>query len=147
MSELEALRQVSVAILSCNRREELRTTLSGLLARGPVWREILVADNASTDGTPAMVRAAFPDVRLIETGGNLGVAGIYVAIERPFKIGSRVKVAEQTGTIEDIGVRVTRMRADDGTEILVPNLVFFTAPVQRLESREAEQSASPPPAR
>jgi len=76
MSELEALRQVSVAILSCNRREELHTTLSGLLARGPVWREIIVADNASTDGTPAMVRAAFPDVRLIETGGNLGVAGI-----------------------------------------------------------------------
>jgi small-conductance mechanosensitive channel len=75
------------------------------------------------------------------------VAGIYVAIERPFKIGSRVKVAEQTGTIEDIGVRVTRMRADDGTEILVPNLVFFTAPVVRLDAVEPEPdpaSLTPP---
>jgi GT2 family glycosyltransferase len=73
---LEALRQVSVAILSCNRREELRTTLRGLLTRGSLWREIIVADNASSDGTPGMLRAEFPDVHLIETGGNSGVAGI-----------------------------------------------------------------------
>jgi GT2 family glycosyltransferase len=76
MSFPGALRDVSVAILSCNRRDELRLTLQGLLARGPVWREILVADNASTDGSPAMVRAEFPAVKLLETGGNLGVAGI-----------------------------------------------------------------------
>lgn len=76
MSELEPLRDVSVAILSCNRREDLRTTLRELTATGPVWREIIVADNASTDGTPAMVRAEFPEVRVIETGGNLGVAGL-----------------------------------------------------------------------
>ena len=76
MSFPEALRDVSVAILSCNRRDDLRLTLNGLLERGPVWREILVADNASSDDTPAMLRAEFPSVRLIETGGNRGVAGI-----------------------------------------------------------------------
>lgn len=76
MNQFAPLASVSVAILSCNRREDLRTTLNGLLLRGPVWREIIVADNASSDGTPAMLRAEFPDVRLIETGGNLGVAGI-----------------------------------------------------------------------
>ncbi|HLP07709.1 MAG TPA: glycosyltransferase [Opitutaceae bacterium] len=76
MSPLSPLGRVSVAILSCNRREELRITLRGLLERGPLWGEIIVADNASTDGTPAMVRREFPEVRLIETGGNLGVAGL-----------------------------------------------------------------------
>jgi GT2 family glycosyltransferase len=76
MSSLEPLRRVSVAILSCNRREELGVTLRGLLEQGPVWGEILVADNASSDGTPEMVRREFPAVRLIETGGNLGVAGL-----------------------------------------------------------------------
>lgn len=60
------------------------------------------------------------------------VAGVYVAIERPFQIGSRVRIGDQVGVIEDIGVRVTRMRADDSSEILVPNLVFFTSPVTRL---------------
>ncbi len=36
--------------------------------------ELIVVDNASTDGSAAMVRTEFPDVRLIESGGNLGYA-------------------------------------------------------------------------
>jgi GT2 family glycosyltransferase len=35
---------------------------------------ILVLDNASGDGTPAAVRAAYPDVTVIENGANLGFA-------------------------------------------------------------------------
>ena len=70
------LRQVSVCILSCNRREDLRITLRGLASAGSIWREIIVADNASTDGTREMVRDEFPDVLVIDTGGNLGVAGL-----------------------------------------------------------------------
>jgi GT2 family glycosyltransferase len=76
MTDLEPLRDVSVTILSCNRCDDLRTTLRELAAPDPVWREIIVADNASTDGTPAMLRSEFPQVKLIETGGNLGVAGL-----------------------------------------------------------------------
>ncbi|MEX2235967.1 MAG: mechanosensitive ion channel domain-containing protein [Dehalococcoidia bacterium] len=72
------------------------------------------------------------------------VAGVYVAVERPFDIGSRVRVADQTGTIEDIGVRVTRMRTDEGSEVLVPNLVFFTSPVTRLIVEEPEPMPSAP---
>ncbi len=76
MSLLEPLRDVSVTILSCNRRDDLRKTLRELTASGPVWREIIVADNASTDGTLTMLRSEFANVRVIETGGNDGVAGL-----------------------------------------------------------------------
>jgi GT2 family glycosyltransferase len=70
---------ISVAILSYNRCDELRRTL-GILARTPeLWHEVIVADNASADGTPAMVRAEFPTARLIETGGNTGIAGSNLA--------------------------------------------------------------------
>src|SRR5437763_13361046 len=34
----------------------------------------IVADNGSDDGTPANLRAHFPDVRLVELGSNLGFA-------------------------------------------------------------------------
>jgi GT2 family glycosyltransferase len=36
--------------------------------------DLLVIDNASQDGTPALVRHTFPEVRVIETGANLGFA-------------------------------------------------------------------------
>jgi len=35
---------------------------------------VVVLDNASSDGTAAAVRAAYPQIQVIETGGNLGYA-------------------------------------------------------------------------
>ena len=69
---------VTAAILSYNRRDQLAVTLETLQERldWPQDRlEIVVVDNASSDGTPDMVRERFPGVRLIESGGNLGIAG------------------------------------------------------------------------
>ncbi|MGI4789429.1 MAG: glycosyltransferase family 2 protein [Janthinobacterium lividum] len=66
---------ISVAIVSYNTRDLLRACLRSLAARqadGEASLEIFVADNGSTDGSPAMVQAEFPDVHLIETGGNIG---------------------------------------------------------------------------
>ena len=66
---------ISVAVVSYNTRDLLRTCLCSLTAReadGEARLEIIVADNGSTDGSAAMVRAEFPAVRVIETGENLG---------------------------------------------------------------------------
>ena len=66
---------VSVSILSFNRREELRTTLSKILNEldYPEKKlEIMVCDNASTDGTPAMLKTEFPSVNHIRMPENIG---------------------------------------------------------------------------
>jgi len=66
---------LSVAVVSYNTRTLLRACLASLHARqaeGEARLEIIVADNGSTDGSPAMVRAEFPAVRLVEAGGNVG---------------------------------------------------------------------------
>lgn len=68
---------LAIIIVSWNVRELLRRCLvatEASLAGGNIGYEIIVVDNASADGTPAMLRAEFPHVRLIETGANLGFA-------------------------------------------------------------------------
>jgi GT2 family glycosyltransferase len=66
---------VSVCIVSWNVAGDLRACLESLRsqATSPSF-EIIVADNASSDETVAMVRADFPEVRLIVNEENLGFA-------------------------------------------------------------------------
>ena len=68
---------LSVVIVSWNTRDLLGQCLRSLDARlGELAprSEVIVVDNASTDGTPAAVRLGFPAARLLETGRNLGFA-------------------------------------------------------------------------
>jgi N-acetylglucosaminyl-diphospho-decaprenol L-rhamnosyltransferase len=69
------LPDVSVAIVSYNTRDLLRSCLRSLAERqadGEAALEVIVADNGSADGSVGMIRAEFPWVQVIETGGNLG---------------------------------------------------------------------------
>lgn len=66
---------LSIVIVSWNTRDDLAACLASLPAATiDLGTEVIVADNASRDGTPALVRERHPDVRLLETGGNLGFA-------------------------------------------------------------------------
>ncbi|HUF47217.1 MAG TPA: glycosyltransferase family 2 protein [Vicinamibacterales bacterium] len=65
--------RIDVVIVSFNTREDLARCLASLAAAraGPV-AHIVVVDNASTDGTPAMVQADFPAVDLTALDTNVG---------------------------------------------------------------------------
>lgn len=63
--------QLSIVIVSWNVRDLLRACLHSLPPAGPAC-EVIVVDSASADGTPAMVAAEFPEVRLIASPDNLG---------------------------------------------------------------------------
>lgn len=78
---------VTVAILAYNRRDALRVNLTKLHdeLEWPRERlEVIVVDNASTDGTVAMVAAEFPDVRVIVNERNTGISGW----NRAFEVGT-----------------------------------------------------------
>lgn len=49
------------------------------------------------------------------------VAGIYVLMEQPFKIGDKITVKEVTGIVQGIELRTTLLRTDDGLLVVVPN--------------------------
>ncbi|OHB67100.1 MAG: hypothetical protein A2Y76_15600 [Planctomycetes bacterium RBG_13_60_9] len=66
---------VSVIIVSWNTRDILRECLASVYAetRG-VCFEVIVIDNASTDGSPEMVKRDFPQARLVQNTHNRGFA-------------------------------------------------------------------------
>jgi GT2 family glycosyltransferase len=63
----------TVVIATRNRRDELVAVLGRLTALAPP-PPVVVVDNGSDDGSAGAVRRAFPGVRVIEVGTNLGAA-------------------------------------------------------------------------
>jgi len=66
---------VTVNILSFNRKDELRNTLQKVYEQSYKNIEVIVVDNASSDGSPQMVKKEFPEVILVELEKNIGIAG------------------------------------------------------------------------
>jgi len=69
-----ALRDLSIVIVTWHSADDvgpLLASLVGVLARGA---ELVVVENASGDATPAVVRAAAPEARLIVNDRNRGFA-------------------------------------------------------------------------
>ena len=68
--------QLTTVICNYNTRDALAVTLDALIATsGDLTHEIIVVDNASKDGSAAMVRERFPTVTVIESGANLWFSG------------------------------------------------------------------------
>jgi len=63
---------VAVVVVSWNCSDYLADCLTSLRELDSPAREIVVVDNASTDGSAEIVREGFPEVRLIQAGDNLG---------------------------------------------------------------------------
>ena len=79
--------QVSVCIVNWNTREHLRACLASLQQHGlGLNMEVLVVDNASSDGSADMVREQYPRVRLYAEDENLGYAA-----------GNNIALREATG--------------------------------------------------
>lgn len=86
---------ISVVVVGWNAKHYLELCLESLAA-APLRRsmEVLVVDNASTDGTAEMIEAKFPWVKLLKSSENLGFSrgnnlairqcqGRYIALVNP----------------------------------------------------------------
>ena len=67
--------EVSVVIVTWNGRQYLEACLGAVTTQEGVSAEIILVDNASTDGTVEFVRARFPQVRIVTLAENHGFAG------------------------------------------------------------------------
>jgi small-conductance mechanosensitive channel len=92
---------------------------------------------------------AFPDLRLGDIIGLLGLgsvaigfafqdifknflAGVLLLLREPFRLHDQIIVKDFEGTVEEINIRTTKIRTYQGEQVLVPNSLVFTSPVQVL---------------
>ena len=54
------------------------------------------------------------------------VAGVYILLEQPFKIGDQIAVKGISGQVEGIDIRTTIIRTDEGLQVLIPNNIVFS---------------------
>jgi GT2 family glycosyltransferase len=148
---------VAVAVVSWNTRDLLRGCLASLqpeheASRAAVW----VVDNASSDGSPDMVREEFPWVELVEPGANLGfgpaVNLVAARASSAWIAPANADIALEEGALAALlaaadrdpaaGILAPRLVLPDGSTQhsvhpfpTVPFTVAFNAGVQRLARR------------
>src|SRR5581483_10671930 len=67
------------------------------------------------------------------------LAGIFLLIERPFRIGDWITVADQSGSVQTIQLRTTALRTADGRLVILPNLSAFSSPVVNSTAYDVRQ--------
>jgi small-conductance mechanosensitive channel len=87
---------------------------------GASWTAIAAVLGAATFG----ISLALQDV------GRSFVNGVYILVERPFRIGDHVRVGVAEGRVEDVGLRLTTLRTAAGDRIVVPNTVVFSSIIE-----------------
>ena len=54
------------------------------------------------------------------------INGVFILLEDQFNVGEVVRIASLTGTVEDVTLRLTRVRDGDGTLYIIPNSQIAT---------------------
>ncbi len=107
----ETNKLATVILLSYNSHEDLAECIPSLMSQTYSNSEIIVVDNASTDSSVEFIKTNYPDIKLIETGENLGypsgnnvgfehAEGEYIAVLNPDTIVDTKWLAELIKPLE-----------------------------------------------
>lgn len=128
---------LSIAIVSWNTRDLLDGCLESIFetTRG-IEFEVIVVDNASSDGSAEMVRDKYPQVRLIENADNVGFAAAnnqaYAVTESEFFLLLNPDTILRPLSVAQL---VAAMEADQRCGIVAPKLLWPSGSIQPSVSR------------
>ena len=117
---------ISVVVITHNGEDHVVDCFGSLVRQSYKNVEIIAVDNASSDGTAALIRSRFPEVRLLSQRRNLHYSGgVNVGLRQAR--GKFIFVVNQdTETAEDCLERFHEaMRMDDTVGAVVPLMKFF----------------------
>lgn len=64
------------------------------------------------------------------------IASLSIISDRPFKVGDICRVAGTIGTVEDVGMRSTRLRTLDRTLLTIPNSILANSEIENFSARD-----------
>ena len=67
--------------------------------------------------------------------------GITVFVDQPFRVGDRIQIAGYDGTIEEIGLRSTRLRTLAGRVVIIPNFKFTDSFLENVTNEPTRKMA------
>jgi len=151
------LRTLNTALQHAQSIAEQRAL--GVAAFMPWIRKTLVAV-AAIFGALVVAQSKGADVQAVLAGLGIGglafalaaqdtIANVFgsvvVAVDQPFRAGEVVRIGGFTGTVEEIGLRSTKVRSDDRSLMIIPNKTVAAESIvnlSRIDGRRVEQVLS-----
>ncbi|WP_232616869.1 mechanosensitive ion channel family protein [Treponema primitia] len=59
---------------------------------------------------------------------------ITVFVDKPFRLGDRIKIGDYDGVITEIGIRTARLRTLENRTVVIPNSLFAATPIENVSS-------------
>lgn len=122
--------EIAVAVVSYNARDALEACLSSVFGSANRKQlEVIVVDNASSDGSATMIRESFPQATLMESSDNVGFARasnlawrraqselvVFLNSDTIVPPQALARLVEMMNTRRDIGVLGPLLRNTDGS--------------------------------
>lgn len=124
-------RRLMTVVPNWNLKKDLGECIDSLLS-SQVDQEIIVVDNASTDGSVEYIREKYPNVVLIALDENIGYAGaLNAGIRYALGKGTDYVLCINSDTIfpaETIERLIQRMESDERIGVLTPKVLHYDHP-------------------
>src|SRR5256885_7986282 len=110
-------------ILLVSRMAYLATVLLGIIAFFTRWFGNSALVFGGFGFFALAVSLAFQDIL------KNFIAGLFLLIERPFRLGDEITVDNHTGIVENIEIRATTLRTSEGEQVITPNSLVYTGTI------------------
>ncbi|WP_233130791.1 mechanosensitive ion channel family protein [Sphingomonas jeddahensis] len=140
---VDAIADVAIARMHRRSRRQAVSVVS-LLRRAAkilllVFSVVAVLDTFGIDVTTGIAALGIGGIALAlgaqKTVENL-VGSVTVIADRPIQVGDFCRVGDVVGTVEDVGIRSTRIRTNDRTVVTIPNGDFSSRQIENFAKRD-----------
>jgi MscS family membrane protein len=140
---VDAMSRLVIARMQRSQRRQAVSVITLLRRSAKVlllaFAVVAILDTLGIDVTTGIAALGIGGIALAlgaqKTIENL-VGSVTVIVDRPVQVGDFCKVGDVTGTVEDVGMRSTRIRTNDRTVVTIPNGNFASLQIENFATRD-----------